>query len=42
MFIFEPQNDIQLWMIIFCCIFMLIDNAVFRAQSFYSIFMYVV
>ncbi len=41
MFIFEPQNDIEVWMIILC-IFMLIDNAVFRAQRFYTIFMYVV
>ncbi len=24
------------------CIFMLIDNAVFRAQSFYTVFMHVV
>ncbi len=35
MFIIEPQNDIEMWMIIF-------DNAVFRAQSFYTVFMYVV
>ncbi len=41
MFIFEPQNDIEMWMIIFL-FFMLMDNAVFRAQSFYTIFMYVV
>ncbi len=38
MFIFEPQNDIEMWMIIFLyfyvSIFMLIDNAVFRAQIF--------
>ncbi len=41
MFIFEPQNDIESeWS--YFCICMLIDNAVFRAQSFYSVFMYVV
>ncbi len=42
MFIFEPKNDIQMWMIIFFCIFMLIDNAVFMAQAFYTVFMCVV
>ncbi len=41
MFIFEPENDIQMWMIIFLY-FMLNDNAVFRVQSFYTVFVYVV
>ncbi len=42
MFIFESQNDIEMRMIIFLYFYMLIDNAVFRAQSFYTVFMYVV
>ncbi len=41
MFILEPENDIQIWMIIFLY-FMLNDNAVFSAQSVYTVFMYVV